>query len=137
MILNPGHSRSLLVSPLHQPKSLVKMRITNPSNLPKVPMNVQLQEEPKWVRLCRILKKKNLTYSIMIPMDRETLMMVATIVAIAGVIFLFREMNKAKQDVDNLKNFSAQLIQRLSVPEPVPQKEPEREPEVVEEKEEE
>jgi hypothetical protein len=32
----------------------------------------------------------------MIPMDRETLMMIATIVAIAGVIFLFREMNKAK-----------------------------------------
>src|SRR5210317_2551531 len=120
MILNPGHSRSLLVSPLHQPKSLVKMRITNPSNLPKVPMNVQLQEEPKWVRLCRILKKKNLTYSIMIPMDRETLMMVATIVAIAGVIFLFREMNKAKQDVDNLKNFSAHVVQRLSAPEPEP-----------------
>ena len=70
-------------------------------------------------------------------MDRETLMMVATIVAIAGVIFLFKEMNKAKQDVENLKNFSAHVVQRLSVPEPVPQKEPEREPEVVEEKEEE
>jgi hypothetical protein len=56
----------------------------------------------------------------MIQMDRETLMMVATIVAIAGVIFLFREMNKAKQDVDNLKNFSAQLIQKLSTPMPVP-----------------
>jgi len=51
-------------------------------------------------------------------MDRETLMMIATIVAIAGVIFLFKEMNKAKQDVDNLKNFSAHLIQRLSAPEP-------------------
>jgi len=56
----------------------------------------------------------------MIAMDRETLMMVATIVAIAGVIFLFREMNKQKQDVDNLKNFSAQLIQKLSTPMPVP-----------------
>jgi hypothetical protein len=56
----------------------------------------------------------------MIQMDRETLMMVATIVAIAGVIFLFREMNKAKQDVDNLKNFSAQLIQKLSTPMPMP-----------------
>jgi cbb3-type cytochrome oxidase subunit 3 len=56
----------------------------------------------------------------MIQMDRETLMMVATIVAIAGVIFLFREMNKQKQDVDNLKNFSAQLIQKLSTPMPIP-----------------
>lgn len=53
-------------------------------------------------------------------MDRETLMMVATIVAIAGVIFLFKEMNKTKQDVDNLKNFSGQLIQKLSAPTPVP-----------------
>ena len=53
----------------------------------------------------------------MIPMDRETLMMIATIVAIAGVIFLFKEMNKAKQDVENLKNFSAHLVQRLSAPE--------------------
>ena len=56
----------------------------------------------------------------MIPMDRETLMMIATIVAIAGVIFLFREMNKAKQDVENLKNFSAHVVQRLSAPEPEP-----------------
>jgi len=50
-------------------------------------------------------------------MDRETLMMIATIVAIAGVIFLFKEMNKAKQDVENLKNFSAHLVHRLSMPE--------------------
>ena len=65
-------------------------------------------------------------------MDRETLMMIATIVAIAGVIFLFREMNKAKQDVENLKNFSAHVIQRLSAPEPEPVPAP-----VVEKKDEE
>lgn len=51
-------------------------------------------------------------------MDRETLTLVATIIAIVGVIFLFREMNKAKADVENLKNFSAHLIQRLSAPPP-------------------
>lgn len=75
----------------------------------------------------------------MIPMDRETLTLVATIVAIVGVIFLFREMNKAKTDVENLKNFSAHLIQRLSAPEPrpvpVPVPEPEAEPEKSEKKE--
>jgi hypothetical protein len=60
----------------------------------------------------------------MIAMDRETLMMVATIVAIAGVIFLFKEMNKQKQDVDNLKNFSAQLIQKLNTPVPTPRPSP-------------
>ena len=74
-------------------------------------------------------------------MDRETLMMVATIVAIAGVIFLFREMNKQKQDVDNLKNFSAQLIQKLSThvhaPNPAPQVEATEESETTEEKKEE
>jgi hypothetical protein len=73
-------------------------------------------------------------------MDRETLMMIATIVAIAGVIFLFREMNKAKADVENLKNFSAHLVQRLSAPEPrqvpAPVPEPETEtPSEAEEKE--
>jgi len=69
-------------------------------------------------------------------MDRETLMMIATIVAIAGVIFLFKEMNKAKQDVESLKNFSAHLVHRLSAPEPKPESEPETE-EKAEEKEEE
>ena len=57
----------------------------------------------------------------MISMDRETLMMVATVVALLGVVFLFREMNKAKQDVENLKGFSSHLIQRLNAPEPAPQ----------------
>ena len=72
-------------------------------------------------------------------MDRETLMMVATIVAIAGVIFLFKEMNKAKQDLEGLKNFSSTLIQRMRTPEPqmVTSEEPENEPEVIEEKKEE
>lgn len=76
----------------------------------------------------------------MIAMDRETLMMVATIVAIAGVIFLFKEMNKAKQDLDSLKNFSAHLMQRLSVPEAPKVSntvEPEPEVETTEEKDEE
>ena len=69
-------------------------------------------------------------------MDRETLMMIATIVAIAGVIFLFREMNKAKTDVENLKNFSAHLVQRLSAPEPQPEAQVETEKETEEKKEE-
>ena len=61
-------------------------------------------------------------------MDRETLTMIATIVAIAGLIFLFREMNKAKADVENLKNFSAHLVQRLSAPTPEPEPQPQPEP---------
>ena len=70
-------------------------------------------------------------------MDRETLTLVATVIAIIGVIFLFREMNKAKADVENLKNFSSHLIQRLSAPEPEPEPQPVPEPEKPEKKEEE
>jgi hypothetical protein len=75
----------------------------------------------------------------MIAMDRETLMMIATIVAIAGVIFLFKEMNKQKQDLEGLKNFSSTLIQRMRAPEPqmVTEDEPEVESEAAEEKKEE
>ncbi len=69
----------------------------------------------------------------MISMDRETLMMVGTIVAILGVIFLFRQRNKAKQDVEDLKGVSTHLIQRLTAPEPStkPTTEVESEAEVV------
>ena len=52
----------------------------------------------------------------MIPIDRETMTVIATIVCIAGVIFLFKELNKAKQDVDELKVFSAHVIRHLSQP---------------------
>lgn len=52
----------------------------------------------------------------MIPIDRETMTIIATIVCIAGVIFLFKELNKAKQDVDELKVFSAHVIRHLSQP---------------------
>ena len=69
----------------------------------------------------------------MMQMDRETLMMIATIVAIAGVIFLFREMNKTKSEVENFKNFSNQLVQQLSAPMVM---EDDEEPEVEQEKEE-
>lgn len=50
----------------------------------------------------------------MIQMDRETINMIVAIVAIAGVVFLFREMNKAKQDVENLKNFSYNLASSMA-----------------------
>jgi len=70
-------------------------------------------------------------------MDRETLTLVATVIAVIGVVFLFREMNKAKQDVENLKGFSSHVMQRLNTPiQIIPtREEPEEEP--AEEKKEE
>ena len=61
-------------------------------------------------------------------MDRETITLVATIVAVVGVIFLFREMNKAKQEVEGLKNFSAHVMHRLNTPIRIIEPEPEPEP---------
>ena len=52
----------------------------------------------------------------MIPMDRETLMMVAVIVCVAGLIFMFRELNKTREEMNGFKNFSAQIVQHLSNP---------------------
>jgi hypothetical protein len=71
----------------------------------------------------------------MIPVNRDTLMMVATIVCAIGIIFLFKELNKTKEDMNNFKMFSAQVVKRLT-PTPEPEPEPEPEP-VVEEKKEE
>jgi hypothetical protein len=71
----------------------------------------------------------------MIPVNRDTLMMVATIVCAIGIIFLFKELNKTKEDMNNFKMFSAQVVKRLT-PSPEPEPEPEPEP-VVEEKKEE
>ena len=51
-------------------------------------------------------------------MDRETLMMIATIVCIVGVVFLFKEMNKTKTEVENFRNFSNHLMHQLTAPLP-------------------
>ena len=61
----------------------------------------------------------------MIPVNRDTLMMVATIVCAIGIIFLFKELNKTKQEMNSFKNFSSQVVRHLSAPEPVPEPVPE------------
>ena len=73
----------------------------------------------------------------MIPVNRETILTVATIVCALGIIFLFRELNKTKEEMNSFKGFSAQVIKHLSAPpEPEPEPEPKPEP-VAEEKKEE
>lgn len=71
----------------------------------------------------------------MIPVNRDTIMMIATIACAIGIIFLFKEMNKAKKD---FQSFSEQVVKHLTpVPTPAPVKrvapEPEPEPEPKEE----
>jgi len=67
----------------------------------------------------------------MIPINRDTMMLVATVVCVAGLIFLFREVNKTKQEVEHMKDFSEYVSKKLEAPQLVA-KEPE--PEVAEEK---
>lgn len=61
----------------------------------------------------------------MIPVNRDTVMMIATIVCAIGIIFLFKELNKTKQEMNSFKNFSSQVVRHLSAPEPVPEPVPE------------
>lgn len=49
----------------------------------------------------------------MIPVTRDTLMMIATIACAIGIVFLFKEMNKAKKD---FQSFSEQVVQHLTPP---------------------
>jgi hypothetical protein len=75
----------------------------------------------------------------MIPVNRDTIMTVAVIVCALGIIFLFKELNKTKDDMNAFKVFSTQVVKRLTpAPEPAPEPEPEpvSEP-VAEEKKEE
>ena len=72
----------------------------------------------------------------MIPVNRETILTVATIVCALGIIFLFRELNKTKEEMNSFKGFSAQVVKHLSAPPPEPKPEPKLEP-VAEEKKEE
>jgi lipopolysaccharide export system protein LptC len=59
------------------------------------------------------------------------MMLVATVVCVAGLLFLFREVNKTKQEVEHMKDFSEYVSKKLEAPQLVA-KEPE--PEVAEEK---
>ena len=71
----------------------------------------------------------------MIPVTRETLLMFATVVCAVGIIFLFKELNKTKQEMNSFKNFSSQVVRHLSAPEPVPEPKKEEEETVAKEKE--
>jgi len=70
----------------------------------------------------------------MIPVNRDTAMLIATIVCAVGIIFLFRELNKTKEEMNTFKSFSAQVIRHLRAPEPVPRPPPAPTPAPVVEK---
>ena len=67
----------------------------------------------------------------MIPVNRDTVLIVATIVCALGIVFLFKELSKTKEEMNSFKGFSAQVIKHLSAPPPTAVPEPKTEPEPV------
>jgi hypothetical protein len=55
----------------------------------------------------------------MIPIDRQTLTLIAVVVCIVGLIVMFRELKTAKEDVEGLKGFSMNVMKRMQQPAPV------------------
>ena len=63
----------------------------------------------------------------MVAFDREMLTAVAVIVCLGVCVYLFKELNSAKDDVNSLKNVSLQMMDALSRPPPMQDEEPEEE----------
>lgn len=57
----------------------------------------------------------------MIPIDRQTLTLIAVVVCMVGLVVVFKELRAAKDDVEGLKGFSMNVIKHMqeSAP-PVP-----------------
>lgn len=55
----------------------------------------------------------------MIPIDRQTLTLIAVVVCVIGLIVMFRELKTAKEDVEGLKGFSMNVMKRMQQPVPV------------------
>jgi len=49
----------------------------------------------------------------MIPMDRQTLTLIAVVVCMIGLIAMFKELRTAKDDVEGLKGFSMNVMKHM------------------------
>jgi F0F1-type ATP synthase membrane subunit a len=47
-------------------------------------------------------------------MNRENIMMIATAVCLVGIIFIFKELNKTKEEMNGFRTFSEQLVQHMN-----------------------
>jgi len=50
----------------------------------------------------------------MISLTHENVMMIATAISIIGVIFLLRELNKTREELYELRDFSEDVMERLN-----------------------
>jgi hypothetical protein len=70
----------------------------------------------------------------MIPFNHENMMMIATAVCVIGIIFLLRELNKTKEELYELREFSEDVMEKLNAigdgDDVVEEKESEKTPEI-------
>jgi hypothetical protein len=59
--------------------------------------------------------------------DRDTMMIVAMIVTLAGTIYMFREFQKQKQEITNVKYYVSKKLSTSPSPPSPPKKEEEEE----------
>ena len=50
----------------------------------------------------------------MIALNRDNVMLIATIVCVVGVIFLLRELKKTKEELYEIKDFSEEVMDKLN-----------------------
>jgi hypothetical protein len=50
----------------------------------------------------------------MFSLDRETMMIVAVVLCMAGTFYIYRELHKARNDINQMKNFSSHVMNQLS-----------------------
>jgi F0F1-type ATP synthase membrane subunit a len=50
----------------------------------------------------------------MIALNRDNVMLIATIVCVVGVIFLLRELKKTKEELYEIRNFSEDVMDKLN-----------------------
>jgi uncharacterized protein YoxC len=50
----------------------------------------------------------------MIALNRDNVMMIATIVCVVGVIFLLRELKKTKEELYEIRDFSEDVMDKLN-----------------------
>ena len=57
----------------------------------------------------------------MIPMDRQTLTLIAVVVCMIGLVAMFKELRTAKDDVEGLKGFSMNVMKQMQQAQAQPQ----------------
>lgn len=50
----------------------------------------------------------------MFSFDRETMMIVAVVLCVAGTFYIYRELHKTRTDINQMKNFSSHVMNQLS-----------------------